>query len=225
MKFDDNIWYAVNQTRVVLEPEKVLETFGQTKIKYRIVCPSEDNVCKIREGIVLTEKPLIMSASQFAQKVLEGFGEKASEYADWLKGHGELLNVIQYGLQIRKEEISESEVHEGIDTTISKVVEVAEKDKMVNVVIQGVDEMWEVSLLKFMQSYMQRSAPVNFQTFQAHQVNAKAQIDREQDKYIEDRFYEARGNKTKINDLGRELQNFGRFHEFEDRFYALLREC
>ena len=96
---------------------------------------------------------------------------------------------------------------------------------MVNVVIQGVDEMWEVSLLKFMQSYMQRSAPVNFQTFQAHQVNAKAQIDREQDKYIEDRFYEARGNKTKINDLGRELQNFGRFHEFEDRFYALLREC
>ena len=66
---------------------------------------------------------------------------------------------------------------------------------------------------------------VKFQTFQAHQVNAKAQIDREQDKYIEDRFYEARANKSKINDLGRELQNFGRFHEFEDRFYALLREC
>ena len=85
--------------------------------------------------------------------------------------------------------------------------------------------MWEVSLLKFMQAYMQRSAPVNLQNIQAHQSNAQNQIKRDQDKYIEDKFYEARGNKTKINDLGKELQNFGRFHEFEDRFFALLREC
>ena len=225
MKFDDNIWHAVNQTRVVLEPDKVLETFGQTKLKYRIVCQSDDNLCKVHEGIVLTEKPIIMSANQFAHEILNGFGQKASEYADWLRGHGELLKFVQYGLQIRKEEISESEIHESLESALAKVVDVAEKDNTVNVVIQGVENMWEVSLLKFMQAYIQRSAPVNIQTFQAHQVNAQEQINREQDRYIEDRFYEVRGNKNKINDFGRELQNFGRFHEFEDRFYALLREC
>ena len=44
-------------------------------------------------------------------------------------------------------------------------------------------------------------------------------------KEIEEEFYEARGYKRKILDLGNKLQDLGIFHKYEDRFYALLREC
>lgn len=227
MQFDDNIWYAVNQTRILFEPENTIETFGQTKIRYRIACELEDNpnICKVHEGIIQTEKPIIISSTQYINQITEGFGEKAQEYAEWLGKHGSLLKILQYGLQIRKEEISESEVNESLETLSPKLIDIAKKETMQSVVISGVENMWEVSLLKFMQSHIQRSAPVNFQTIQAHQNNATTQIKRDQDKFIEDQFFDARGHKEKILDLGTQLQRLGRFNEFEDRFYALLREC
>jgi hypothetical protein len=227
MQFDDNIWYAVNQTRILFEPTNVIETFGQTKIRYRIACEVEDkmNLCKIHEGIIQTEKPIIISPTQYITQITEGFGEKAQEYADWLGKHGSLIKILQYGLQISKEEISESEVHESLDTVSSKLIDLAKKETSPSTVIQGVENMWEVSLLKFMQGYMQRSAPINFESIQAHQSNAASQIKRDQDSFIEEQFFNARGQKDKILDLGKQLQQLARFNEFEDRFYALLREC
>ena len=50
MSIDDNIWYAVNQTRVVTEPKSTLETFGVTRIKYFIVCEQLDSVNKVERN-------------------------------------------------------------------------------------------------------------------------------------------------------------------------------
>ena len=57
MSLDDNIWFAVNQTRVITEPKQTIETFGVTRIRYYIVSEVLDAVgqVKVHEGIITSE--------------------------------------------------------------------------------------------------------------------------------------------------------------------------
>ena len=227
MSLDDNIWYAVNQTRIVTEPQQTIETFGVTRIRYYIVSEVMDrpNQVKIHEGIISSEKPSIITPQHFAQQVLDGFGEKAREYADWLSQHGEFVKIIQYGLQIKKEEIKEEVVSGTLDEVIGRVMDAASNTREVSTIIQGVENMWEVSLMKFMEYYITRSVNKNFNELQSHQQVLQQQAEKDAINAIEEEFYESRGHKQKILDLGSKLQDMGLFARYEDRFYALLREC
>lgn len=227
MSLDDNIWYAVNQTRVITEPRQTIETFGVTRIRYFIVSEvmdSPDKV-KIHEGIIISEKPSIITPQHFAQQIINGFGEKAREYADWLSQNGEFLKILQYGLQIRKEEIKEEVVTGTLGEVIGRVIDIADESRDLSTVIQGVENMWEVSLMKFMESYIAQSVSRNFHEIQSHQQSLQIEAEANFKRSIEDDFFESRGKKSKIMDLGAKLKDLGLFGKYEDRFYALLREC
>ena len=227
MSIDDNIWYAVNQTRIIKEPNQTLETFGITRIRYYIISEVMDEASKIRinEGLVISEKPGIITPNHFAQQILEGFGGEAKDYADWLTQHGEFIKILQYGLQIRKEELHEETVSGTLNEVIGRIIGVAEENRDMSAVIQGVENMWEVSLMKFMQSYVQRSAGKNLHEIQTHEQILMQEAERNSQNEIEEEYYQARGSKGKILDLGQKLQQAGLFSKYEDRFYALLREC
>ena len=227
MSVDDDIWYAVNQTRVMTEPQHTLETFGVTRIRYYIVSEVMDssNQVKVHEGVVISEKPGIITPAHFAQQVLEGFGEHAREYTDWLTQHGELIKVLQYGLQIRKEEIKEETVHGSLAEVLGRVIDMASQTNELSTVIQGVEDMWEVSLMKFMQAFVAKSAGKNFQDLHNRQHMLEDRSRENMIREIENEFYDARGQKSKITELGAKLRDLGLFAKYEDRFYALLREC
>ena len=227
MSIDDNIWYAVNQTRIITEPRQTLETFGVTRIRYYILSEVMDraNEVKINEGLIISEKPSIITPGHFAQQLLDGFGAEAREYADWLTQHGEFIQILQYGLQIRKEEIREETVSGSLGEVIGRVLDVAGDCRDLSTVIEGVENMWEVSLMKFMQHFIERSAGRNIHEIQSHEEMLLKDAAMKTSKEIEEEFYEARGYKRKILDLGNKLQDLGIFHKYEDRFYALLREC
>ena len=227
MSIDDQIWYAINQTRILAEPKKTLETFGVTRVKYYIVSESMDAVNQtiIREGEVISEKPAIITPAHFARQILSGFGAEAKEYADWLTQHGEMIQILQYGLQLRKEEIKQETVQANVNEVIPSVMNKVDEKGEFAVVIQGVDEHWEISLMKFMQDFVQRSAPKNFQDIREQEDYLRKEEEYLVRSKIEDEFYEARGNKAKLTDLGKKLQDMGRFSHYEDRFFALLKEC
>lgn len=227
MSLDDNIWYAVNQTRIITEPQQTIETFGITRIRYYIVSEVLDrpDQIKIHEGIITSEKPSIITPQYFAQQMLDGFGEKARAYADWLSQHGDFIKIIQYGLQIKKEEIKEETVSGTITEVLGRVIDIANESREVSTVIQGVENMWEVSLMKFMEGFVARSVGKNIHEIQNHQQMLQEDAQRNMVRAVEDEFYEARGHKQKILDLGSKLQDMGLFAKYEDRFYALLREC
>ena len=227
MSLDDNIWFAVNQTRVITEPNQTIETFGVTRIRYYIVSEVLDSVGKIKihEGIITSEKPSIITPQHFAQQILNGFGEEAKAYADWLSQNGDFVKIIQYGLQIRKEEIKEEVVSGTLDEVIGRVIGIAEKSREVSTIIQGVENMWEISLMKFMETYIAKSVTKNFQEIQSHQEMLAQQEEANVKQAIEEEFFESRGKRQKIVDLGSKLQDMGLFPKYEDRFYALLREC
>lgn len=227
MSLDDNIWYAVNQTRIITEPKQTIETFGITRIRYYIVSEVLDrpNMAKIHEGIIISEKPSIITPQHFAQQILNGFGAEARAYADWLTQNGDFIKILQYGLQIRKEEIKEETVQGSLQEVTGRVIDSAENSREISTVIQGVEDMWEVSLMKFMEYYIAKSVARNFQEIHSQQQMVDQQAQSNLVRSIEEEFYESRGKKQKIMDLGSKLQDLGMFGKYEDRFYALLREC
>jgi hypothetical protein len=223
----EDIWYAANSTRVILQPRQTLETFGTTTIKYHVVSELMDeiNQVRVRAGKVYSERPQIITPTSLGQELLEGFGDKAREYADFLMSHGEMMGVLKYGLRFRKDETAAEIVHESIDIVADRVKAAVENDnEPLTAVLIGADELWEVSLLKFVVDYIQRSAPSNLQdlTQRAHgeasESNPKISIHDE----IEADFATARIDPRRVNELGNKLQRYGLFETYEDRFYALM---
>ena len=217
----DDIWYAVNTTQVIRRPQKTLETFGATQIRYYLLAELLDtpNAIRVREGTLYSERPQIITQSQYANSVLNGFGEKAEEYASWLRNHGELLGIIKYGLQFRREVDHEVVIHDTLENVSHHVCDKCEADTLAAVLV-GADELWEVSLLKFGVDFIQQSAPTNLQEFTGRQIQRTNALDQE----IEDAFRAALMNKTSIDYLGELLRKSGKFEQYEDRFFALLRD-
>jgi hypothetical protein len=70
--------------------------------------------------------------------------------------------VLKYGFQFRKTDLKEEIVHSSIENVIERLrVTVDRAEDPLSAVIQGVDEGWEVCLLKFATDMIQKSAPGN----------------------------------------------------------------
>ncbi|MCJ8328611.1 MAG: hypothetical protein HRT89_10770 [Lentisphaeria bacterium] len=221
MSNESDIWYAAKITRVIRPPEQTLETFGATTLTYHVISELMDNINKVRvrTGKVISERPQIITPRSFANQLLDGFGDKAQEYADFLINHGDAIKILQYGLQFRKEHISSETLSEPLDQITEKVKQaVIDSDDPLAAVIVGADELWEVSLLKFLRDYIEKSAPHNFQ-----QINSRAhEIDLELEREIEMDFQVASIDPSKAQALGNKLQRYGIFEKYEDRFYRLF---
>ena len=223
----DSVWFAANMTQILVEPHQTLETFGATQVKYLIVSELLDDPGKtrVREGTVHSERPIILTPQHMADQLLEGFGEKAQEFADKLKSMGKMGAILQYGLQFRKEDVSEHLLSEPIQEVSQRLSDLhtGSTDGKLTTVIAGSDEMWEVSLLKFMIDYIQKSLPGNIQELRgnAHTGRLLNPQGARQDT-IEQDFLMARGSRHRVMALGEKLRRANLFQKYEDRFYALL---
>ena len=79
--------YAMENTRVVVTPQSAIETFGTTRFHFSLVTEPLDEVetVRIRSGTIEAERPRILSPTHFSKVLLEGFGEEARDFADWLE--------------------------------------------------------------------------------------------------------------------------------------------
>ena len=221
MARNEDIWYAVNVTRTIVEPKQTLETFGATSINYHIISELMDSVnqVRVRTGVIHSERPQIITPNQFAQQLLEGFGERAQDYANWLTDHGDMVQILKYGLQLRKEHNSSEVLNESLESVVEKVKDsVLANDKSFDVVLIGADELWEVSLLKFARDYIERSASNNINDL--HQFSLESGL--EQDREIEMAFQKAVNDKAYIDELASILKAYGLYDKYEDRFYAIV---
>jgi len=158
----DNFQYAMESTRVVLPPQKRLETFGTTLVNYHLITEHMDsvNTATVREGQISAAQPQIISSASLSKLILEGFGEKAESFAEWLSQHGRNLAILKYGFNIRKAEIKTYHITDSIEVVTDRVtVAVKEKKDPLSAVLVGVDDAWEVCLLKFMLDISAASAP------------------------------------------------------------------
>jgi hypothetical protein len=222
MAEQDDIWYAANITEVIRAPRQMLETFGATQIHYVILAEPMDeaNQVRIREGTLHSERPQIITPSHFAEQLLDGFGDKAQEYADWLTSTGQTMRILKFGLQFRREVEREELVHGDIGVISQQVCDAVEdRGRDPAVVLIGADELWEISLLKFGVEFIQQSAPHNIRDIEQRETERRDQTDSD----IESAFRAAARDHSRINYLGELLRKTRRFEQYEDRFYSLVR--
>jgi hypothetical protein len=217
-----DFWYAVNNTEVVLTPERRLETFGATVVNYHLVTELMDEVNKVRvrEGVLKAHRPEIITPRMVSDELLEGFGADAQDYYDWLQEHGDELLALKYGFTIRKQEIKEEVVTDSMKAVVERVQasERVQNDPL-GAVLVGVDQPWEVCLLKLMVELVQHSAAGNAQDVKRHHRQRQQSL-REQ---IETGFLEASRDASRIPVLAEQLKAAGLFEKHEDRFFALVK--
>ena len=77
--------------------------------------------------------------------------------------------LIQYGFQFKRSEVHEEYLHEDIREVSERVVREAESSgDALRAVIEGVDDAWEISLLRFMIEMIQQSHEINIFDFKRH---------------------------------------------------------
>lgn len=168
MLTEDDFHYALENTRVIRPPEKRLETFSTTTFNYILITEAMDqiNLSKVREGSVHSERPQIITPDNYSKLMLEGFGEKAQEFAEMVSGQASQWAILHYGFRISKSDIREYEVHEPMTSVAERVKDEVESRKdPLSAVVTGVDDGWEVCLLKFMLDLSMASGSRNIQDF------------------------------------------------------------
>jgi hypothetical protein len=161
---EDSFQYAMENTRVVVAPERRIDTFGSTRFRFHLVTELMDQagVVRIRDGRIEAERPRLLTPGHYARLLLDGFGEKAQRFADWLEQRPDKPAFLKYGFEFRKMDLVETIVHSTPDEAVDRIrTAISKSDEPLNAIITGVDDAWEVCLLKFSIDLVQQSAGGN----------------------------------------------------------------
>ena len=165
---EDNFQYAVENTHVIHAPERQIATFGSTSFHFYLVSEMMDTVneVRVRDGQIHAERPQIMTPEHYSRLLLEGFGEQAQKYADQLRDRLRNVALLRYGFQFRKTAVNENTVRDSLESVVARTKTAVENSgEPLSAVIQGVDDAWEVCLLKFTIDLIERSSGGNLGDF------------------------------------------------------------
>ena len=221
-----DFWFAVNNTEIVVPPKRHIETFGNTIINYHMVSELMDSVGKVRvrEGRMQALRPQIITPSSYSSTMLEGFGEQAKQYLEWLKEHEDTVRILRYGYTLKQEAFSEQVLTDTTEAVLERVkAEMAAKNDPFAAVIKGVDDPWDVCLVRLFWTVIQNSAQANIRELHERRMfemqdGLPAGLRDE----IEKGFQAAAKDPSLIKSLGRLLQDKGLFEHYQDRFFNLV---
>ena len=162
LSFDD-IAYAMENTVVMHEPDRLIDTFGTTVFQFHLLTEPMDSAgtVRVREGRMEAERPKILKPDGYDELFFEGFGEQASVFAEWFRQNGNFA-FLQYGFQFAKRSYTEEVVHMPAEEVRDRILEeIRSKGDPSRALICGVDDSWEVSLIKFTMEMIARSLRIN----------------------------------------------------------------
>ena len=221
---------AADNTYVVRPPRQALATFGTTTVRYYLVTEplyrevdargAEETV--VREGVVRAERPRVVTPAYLMHH--EGFGDDARGYLERLMRElGPDAPGLLYAYR-----------NEGMDTTIvsggarevtGRIVERLDREqKPLEAVIRGVDDLWDVSLMKFIYELTSSSARSNAAELRSQGLlETEGGVPRDARLGIERLLEQARRGDADPSDVHREIERWGLFEEYQDRFLGLFK--
>jgi hypothetical protein len=168
MHSQDDIHYALETTRVLHEPDRRIQTFGETRFEFRLISELMDQVgqVRIRTGTVEAQRPRILRPESMRGVEFEGFGSNArarfERMIEQLRAEGRDLAFMQYGFQIRRGEVHEELIHDSLDAVRERALEDIRRSGNPSLaIIEGVDDAWEICVLKFSFEMILRSHEIN----------------------------------------------------------------
>ena len=161
-------WYAAKSARFLVEPSHCLETFGNTLVNYHLVSelPDHPGKIRVREGRLEAHQPLVITP-HVADVEMDGFGDEAKAYFEFLKENEQHLRILQYGYHLKSDKFSEQIVTDRLSVVTERVKSevIASNDKFA-AVVQCVDEPWDVALVELWLREVHRSARGNIDELQ-----------------------------------------------------------
>jgi hypothetical protein len=226
---DARIEYAISHTEVLRPPRQTLSTFGITNIYYYLLTePSYKEFAEgeeetvVREGRVRAERPKVVTPSYLIN--VEGFSEHARRYLELIaREYGTHTPGLFYGYKNEPKELNIASSN--MEAVVRKLLDKIDKEgDPLATIIKGVDELWDVSLLKFIFDMTRYSLGNNvFELGRRGLLDVDPKgVPREARQSIERLFDEVKSGELDPSVLKTELDRWGLFEEYEDRFFRLF---
>jgi len=223
MEMDVRIKHVLEHTRLIRAPKQELATFGSSVIDYYVVTELLGNVCVVRDGKVIAERPRIVTPSYLIN--IEGFSEQARKYLGMMERQHPDEPGIFY--RYRNEPKGMNVVSEPLEQVLDNLKSrVDQEGATLSTIIKGVEELWDVSLLMFIYEVTKRSVRGNIE-----ELSSRGLLDTDgrgvplgARKQIEELFEMVSHDLTRAPELVVELTRWGLFSEYEDRFFSLFRK-
>jgi hypothetical protein len=227
---DERIMAAVKATEIIRPPKQSLATFGTTSIYYYLITEPaysgfthNKNETVIREGKVIAEKPKIVTPYYLTH--LEGFNAGAKRYLEMLMATGGAYNPgLLYSYRNEPKELNI--VYEKLIAVVDRLnADLDRKGDPLVSIIRAEDELWDVSLMKFIYELTKNSVSSNMQemgerglfNMDAAGVPADARM------RIEESFNRVAHGAADPSELKAELDRWGLWEEYQDRFLTMFR--
>ena len=228
---DKRIREAVQHTETLRLPKQSLATFGTTNIYYYLVTEPAykelvDNISEtvIREGRVIAQRPRVVTPYYLSR--LQGFSTEAIRYFDTLtQQHGANAPGLLYSYRNEPKELTI--VSDSLRSVVAKLnAEIDKQGNPLTSIIKGEDDLWDVSLLKFIYEITRGSIEDNLWQMgsrgllnvDSSGVPADARVQ------IEELFRKVITGQIEPSELKEELDRWNLFEEYEDRFFTLFKK-
>jgi len=231
MDIDREIEHAVRNTQIVRAPKQKLYTFGTTNIYYYLLTePAYSEMANtgpetvVREGKVIAEQPKIVTPYYLSN--LEGFSPEARRYFHTLiEEFGERsIHGLVYAYRNEPKEMNI--VSEDIRSVVDRLNgDIDRREEELAAIIKGEDTLWDVSLMKFIFEITRTSAPHNFKQLETRgllEMDSRGTPSGAREK-INELFEKVADGQCEPGELRDELERWGLFKEYEDRFFNLFR--
>jgi len=228
---DERIRYAVRHTEILRAPKQSLATFGTTNIYYYLVTePAYSELEKdvhetvLRQGRVIAERPRIVTPYYLSR--IEGFSSDARKYFESLIGtHGPHTPGLFYNYKNEPKQLTI--ISDNLLSVVDKLnAEIEKRGDPLTSIIKGEDELWDVSLIKFIYEMTRSSLQDNLM-----QLGSKGLLDMDASGVpvdarlrIEGLFRQVLRGEMEPRELKDELDRWNLFEEYEDRFFNIFKK-
>ncbi|MGM0419801.1 MAG: hypothetical protein ACQEQG_02280 [Bacillota bacterium] len=244
MEYEERIEHALEATEIIKSPRRLLSSDQSTTLKYFIltepayldIYPEEGPETRIREGWINWKKPKLITPGYLLKA--DGFSDEARKALEMLAGENPDIASIAYRMSYTQKVDSVRTMSKTIEETARYLEdELDESDEFLTAIVAGVEDLWDVSLMKFIQEYMIRSAKesqlpeMESRGYLTKGNNGRPRVTRTLDGLpiaardeIENLFNKVEAGEKDPSVLKQELDRWGVYHLYEDRFLDLFRK-
>jgi len=245
MELNEKIKQAIDNTEVILDPVELISSHSTTTVRYYMLAipmylqfegRSKDSETVVREGKITWQKPKLLTPSYMLR--LEGFSEEARRALEMLASEDDDLAMVLYRLKLAKDSEKMDIVSESLNSVLDRIIDdINKRGEKHTAIIKGVDEFWDVSLSKFTQELMTKSAYLSqlpdMLERSAIGMSSKgfpivtrddAGIPIAAIKEIELLFKLFEKGEIRPSKLKGELDRWGVFEQYQDRFLGFFRK-
>ena len=208
-------------TNVIVAPKEKIATFWTTKFKYYVVSHINSSNSVLRTGIISCSQPTIITPNTFLE-TFKGFSSEDIRFAEQISGREiEKIKILGYQFKNRLE------TKKNLGSSAIDVVRSIKKQEAKHLnniaIISTPNDVWSLALTKFAMEIIFKSFHGNVRDLEERGFFMTDMEKRESE--IEILFEDIKKTKKKelFNKLGRKLQEYGLFEQYEERFFKLFK--